>query len=546
MVYYDYTNKVVDQMSFKLNSNQQLTLSDSFNALTSREQKALEKSWAKVFAEELFPSIDEEHFSVLYSSNASRPNTPVNVIVGAMIIKEMFDLSDDEVVENLMLDPRYQYALHTTSYEEQPLSDKSLSRFRKRLYDYETLHEVDLFHDCVTDLGEKIAKMMELNGRIRRMDSMMIEASIRRLSRMELLYTCNARLVIYLHKNGFDHLLSGLEHYYDPDDYNKVIYHNRSEESSEKILKLLNDADKLLDLCKTDFDDVTEYQLLVRCISEQTVVDNSKRRLKTKKDGTMGSDILQNPSDPEATFRTKAGKEHRGYAANLEETVGNSGTVITGYAYDQNTMSDSQFLKDHLEQMKRQDETITMITDGAYSGEANTQLAAAKNVELVTTDLTGREANDIYADFEFSPDGKKLLHCAGGHEPKSCSYMKSSGQCRVSFARECCVNCPHKDQCKPKIHKRVSVVVLSSKSVTRAKHQRAMQTEKFKNCARIRNGVETVPSILRRKYHVDVMPVRGLLPGKLYFGCKIAALNFKKLFNYRKGLGHYAQNPVLA
>lgn len=33
---------------------------------------------------------------------------------------------------------------------------------------------------------------------------------------------------------------------------------------------------------------------------------------------------------------------------------------------------------------------------------------------------------------------------------------------------------------------------------------------------------------------------------KIFFGCKIAALNFKKLFTFQKGLGHYAQNPALA
>ena len=55
--------------------------------------------------------------------------------IGALIIKELFGISDDEVVENLMLDPRYQYALHTSSFEEQPLSDKTLTRFRKRCYD---------------------------------------------------------------------------------------------------------------------------------------------------------------------------------------------------------------------------------------------------------------------------------------------------------------------------------------------------------------------------------------------------------------------------
>ena len=46
-----------------------------------------------------------------------------------------------------------------------------------------------------------------------------------------------------------------------------------------------------------------------RCISEQTIVENGKRRLKTKEDGTMNSDMLQNPTDPDATYREKAEKQ---------------------------------------------------------------------------------------------------------------------------------------------------------------------------------------------------------------------------------------------
>ena len=65
-----------------------------------------------------------------------RPNIPVNIIVGALIIKELFDLPDDEVVGNLMFDIHYQYAPRTISFEEQPLSDKTLSQFR-RCYEYE-------------------------------------------------------------------------------------------------------------------------------------------------------------------------------------------------------------------------------------------------------------------------------------------------------------------------------------------------------------------------------------------------------------------------
>lgn len=532
-------------MSFRENKCQQVSFTDSFSGLTAREQKALERSWAKVFADEIFPAIDEKRFAVLYSEKASRPNAPVNVMVGALIIKELFDYSDDEMVENLMLDLHLQYALHTTSLEEQPLSDKSLSRFRKRCYDYEQLHHVDLYHDCVKDLSSKIAKLMHINGRVRRMDSMMIESNIRKLSRMELLYICIANLVTYLDNKQPQILPEEFKHYCDPNDFNRVIYHQRSTDSESRFAQLLDDIDMLIKICHSGFEDVIEYKLFIRCISEQTIIENTKRRLLTKEDGIMKSTALQNPSDPDATFRKKANKEHRGYVANFEESVGESGSVVTDYQYDQNIHSDSQFLKDHLDNMEKQDEPIALVTDGAYSGTENQSLANKKNINLITTNLTGRGTADIMAEFEFNEDGSKVLHCPAGHVPKSCTYMKSSGQCSVSFYKECCANCPYQDQCKPKVFKRVSKIVTSKKASERAKTQRTMQGEEFKNYARLRNGVETVPSNLRMNYHLEKIP-RGKQHGKFFFGSKIAAMNFKKFFNFRRGLGHYAQNPVLA
>ncbi len=177
-------------MSFKENACQQISFTDSFFGLTAREQKALEKSQAKIFADGIFPAIDENSFSVLYSDKVLGSNTPVNVIVGALIIKELFDYSDDEMVENLMLDFMVQYALYTTSFGEQSLSDKTLSRFRKHCYEYEILYNKDLYYDDVKGLSASIAKLMGLSGKVRHMDSMMIESNIRKLSRTELIYTC--------------------------------------------------------------------------------------------------------------------------------------------------------------------------------------------------------------------------------------------------------------------------------------------------------------------------------------------------------------------
>ena len=154
-----------------------------------------------------------------------------------------------------MLDLRLQYALHTTSFPEQPLSDKTLSRFRRRCYDYEQTHGVDLYKAAIQNYNKEIAK--------------------------------------------------------------------------------------------TGFEDVSEYELFIRCFSEQSIVEQGKRRWITKEDNLGNSTMLLNPTDPEATYRRKAGKEYRGYVANVEETVGKNGSVVTSYEYESNIHSDSQFIKEH-------------------------------------------------------------------------------------------------------------------------------------------------------------------------------------------------------
>ena len=520
-------------MSFVQNrlEEQQLSLFDPLNTLTEREKKFLDRSWAKYFAEFIFPKIDEIPYAVLYSDKDSRPNTPVNVQIGALLIKELTNLSDDELLESLMFDIRFQYALHTTSFAEQPLSDRTLSRFRARCAAYETEQGVDLLHETITSLSSEMAELMRIDSSLKRMDSLMVASNIKRMGRLELLYTCVANLAKEMAKTR--EIPEHLRHYTEADDRNRVIYHNHSEETSAKIEAVLKDAATLKELCGADYDDSSSYQLLLRVLKEQAVQrEDGTYRLRTKEDGGMDAAILQNPADPDATYREKAGRQHRGYVANVIEASGKNGSIIEDYQYEQNIHSDSQFLKETLGDMEKQAETATIVTDGAYSGMQNEELAAEKNVRLVTTNLTGREAEDIMADFEFSEDGRKVIKCPGGHEPKSCSYNQGTGQCTISFQKSQCQDCPHKEKCHPKMFKRVSRKTVSSKSNQRAKQQRERSTEDFKKQSRFRNGVETIPSILRRKYGIDKIPVRGLIRSRFFFGCKIGALNIKKFCRY--------------
>jgi hypothetical protein len=57
-----------------------------------------------------------------------------------------------------------------------------------------------------------------------------------------------------------------------------------------------------------------------------------------------------------------------------------------------------------------------------------------------------------------------------------------------------------------------------------------MKTDEYIKLTNQRAGVEGLPSVFRRFYNVDSMPVRGKLRSKLYFGFKVLASNVKKLF----------------
>ena len=70
---------------FCKNNLQQTSLFEPITQMPKYLQDILNKSWAKAFNDYIFPQINEERFSVLYSNKASRPNTPINVILGLLI-----------------------------------------------------------------------------------------------------------------------------------------------------------------------------------------------------------------------------------------------------------------------------------------------------------------------------------------------------------------------------------------------------------------------------------------------------------------------------
>ena len=101
--------------------------------------------------------------------------------------------------------------------------------------------------------------------------------------------------------------------------------------------------------------------------------------------------------------------------------------------------------------------------------------------------------------------------------------------------RSQCKDCPHKAECNAKLQKKSAAVNVTENKVERAKvaNNASVSQEEYAYYQHARNAIEGIPSVMRRFYNVDEMPVFGRISSKLFFGLKIAAINIKKLVKFK-------------
>ena len=508
-------------MSFHLNNAQQMALDDSLLSLTERERKHLNNSWAETFSKKIFPFIREDRFSVLYSDNpASRPNNPVNIYFGLLILREVFNQSDEEALNSLMFDIRYQHALHTTSFQEQPVSKNSLTNFRAAVYKYIQEYGVDLIQEEIEAQAKSFSKLLKIDGTTVRMDSLMISSSCRKLSRLEIIYSTVARFIKVIDKNI---LPERFKPYLEESHYNNTIYRSRDKDLNSKIKRVLKDGLKLYFLYRKnkEIKQTEEFKLLSRMLKEQT----RKGRIKPSKE--IAPNSLQNPTDPDATYRKKGKKKHIGYTANLIEKFDDNNRMIEGYDLQKNTYSDQKFAKDTIKKL----EDITLIIDGAYHSEDIDRKAKAKGIKMVPTNLVGGGKNSNGDKFEIDEKEHLVKKCPSGHKPVTSKFKE--GSYRAHFDKKHCINCPLRKDCPVIEQKKSYFLKVSEKTLHRSQLITRMGTSEYQELAKKRAGIEGIPSVLRRRYKIDHLPVRGEVRSKVWLGFKISAINCKRLI---KGL----------
>src|SRR5215213_8127952 len=124
------------------------------NQLPAKHRQRLEQAWAGEFYRECFCRLQEAPFAVLYSDQPSRPNIPVNVLVGLETLKAGFGWSDEELYEHFLFDVQVRYALGFQALGDGDFELRSLYNFRQRLSDYNQAHGVNLLATAFADITD--------------------------------------------------------------------------------------------------------------------------------------------------------------------------------------------------------------------------------------------------------------------------------------------------------------------------------------------------------------------------------------------------------
>jgi hypothetical protein len=397
----------------KNDGHYQQSFFNSINELPEELQKRLKNSWAGVFYEEIFIHIDEEAYAVLYADIPSRPNVPVNILVGLEMLKAGQGWSDEELYDNVCYNIQTRYALGLRTLGEAYFCMRTIYGFRQRLMAHMQETGQNLFEETFEQVTEEQLARFSLKTNRQRIDSTQIASNIREMSRLQLLVEVLQRTHRMLNEaeqsqweSDFAPYLKGTSGQYTYRLKGKGVHRPHLEAIGELMSRLVTEL-------AAEYQDHETYQVLLRVFNEQ--FNRSDEGVDPKDGSDLKASNLQSPDDLEASYRSKRGESHIGYVANITETSHqeNDFQLILKVQVEPNTSDDAKMLAEIVPELKSKHGLDLMDADGAYGSPDVDKVMADNSVELRQTALRGRQPKEgsfnlADCQLELNPDDRTL------------------------------------------------------------------------------------------------------------------------------------------
>jgi hypothetical protein len=504
------------------------------NTLPDNLQKRYDKSWAKYFYENVFNKIDEEIFKVLFSDNYSRPNTPINIYVSLEILKELFGLTDEELLERFHFDNLFFLALGLECIGEKTISDRAFYYMRSRVSDYEYNSGLNLFHLVFKDIRDDYIDELQISKKLKRIDSTLIGSNIRRLNRIKLFLETLKVFLKSLDKKRLKKLVKKIKGYIDIDTEN-YVYKLSNEAAQLKIEEIAEHLYKVKWIFKNDKEihQTEQYQILERVVNEHLkAVDgkNKKVELKDKKELSSGS--LQSPYDPDATYKTKGNQAKHGYSITASETCdkNNKLQIITDVVVGKNNVDDSKILEDNFEEIM-EDQTEELIADGAYLNNCVREKSNIDNKKVITTAIRGRKPKEgIVNSSDFKIENNKILKCPRGKTPVSQEMLDD--KLAAKFSQKSCEGCTLNCIIR-KNKKRAHVLILKRSTIENDKQRQLYKNKDYLEKCKLRPAVEGTMFQIKLYLRNGKSKFRRIIKVRSRAILRSIAINYKRVHDYK-------------
>lgn len=498
----------------KNTTHMQIPLTSHVDEMPEKLRKRLQKSWAGVFYREFFCRLDESPFEVLYSDQPSRPNVPVNVLVGLEYLKAGNGWTDEEMYDMYCYDVQVRYALGMRQLGEGYFDLRTVYYFRERLSRYMQETGKNLMEKAFEQVTDEQIKAYQLKTGKQRMDSTQVASNIRTMGRLQLLVEVLQRVYRMLSEEEQERYAEEFAPY-TQGHAGQYVYHLKGEDSDAHLQKIGEVMQRMLEELRSQYAEHEVYQMFERVFGEHYQVAEQRLKIKTGKE--LSAESLQSPDDWEATYRHKANQSYKGYVANITETCDpeNELQLITKVQVASNNVDDAQLMEEAIPELKERTHLETLYTDGGFGSPEADQTLLKEGVEQIQTAIRGRVPSSEklnLADFKIqqAEDGKPTqITCPQGYTVK----VQSSSQKKsfvAHFAEDGCGFCPFSAICParpgtrdPRRHLRFS------QSQSNSSQRRRRSQAHLEEGRNLRAAVEATMREVKHHFPAGKLPVRG-------------------------------------
>jgi hypothetical protein len=518
----------------------QPALISNVNDLPAKLRQRLEDSWAGTFRREFFNRLQEEAFAVLYSPIDSRPNVPVNVLVGLETLKGGFGWSDEELYDKFCYDLQVRYAVGYDNLGDGQFELRTLYNFRRRVSAYNRAQGTNLLQAAFADITDQQIVAFKVHTGQQRMDSTQIASNMLDMSRLQLLVEAVQRLHRLLSPDeqaGYAEWLAP----YLAGSASNYVYRVKGRAATDAHLQALGPVlYRLLHELAPAYGQEPVYQVVQRLFADNFRLEAEV--VQPKANAEIGSGCLQSLDDQEASYRRKDNQGYKGYVANLSETCNpdNPVQLITSVQVAPNNVDDAKLLCEAVPEIKARMALDLLYTDSTFGSPEADVVLLAHQVTLTQSGLRGHHnlATDKLhlADHAIAQDetGRPIrLTCAGGQtvpvmsarstgfvahfDPKQCSAcpLHTAGQCRAY---------PGKRDQRFRL-------LFTQQEVYAAQRRRRCRTL-LRDGPNFRAAVEATVRSVKHPFPAAHLPVRGRFRVTCLLIASVAMTNIRRLQRY--------------